>query len=893
VDVLESSPTGVAAFADDGTCATANEQFRTLFGLDGDVSLEALEAVPLTDHDGDVIGAADRPVRRVRRTNRPVVDEHVRVDTDDGHRWVSMTVQESDDGVVVTASDVTGVVERSRRLRRERDAVAAELSEFASHAVDSRLKLDEDGTVLSVDDRAAALLEPDVVELVGASTSEAFDALRGASAIVDAALESESKQTGDCRHGDRDAWFEVEAVPTTSGASVLLREVTEQVEHERELQRYVGVVDALGEPVYELDSEGRFAFVNDAITELSGYSREELLGEHVSLVIPDDAVDRIEPQISELLTEDAPDRVRSEYHVTTKRGHAVPVENRLTVLTDEAGNVRGNAGFVSDITERKERERELERYERIVETVEDGIYVLDQEDRFVVVNDAFASMAGVDGEDIIGQKASIVFDETFAERVNDRNAALSADTLESAKFEETFAPVDGDPLVVETRFTTFASKDGNTGRVGVVRDVGERVERERRIERQRARLEALNEVNAVVRDVATGAIDGSTREEIETMVCKRLAASNAYEFAWIGEMTGVDGSLAVRTAAGLDDPDRASLSGMLEGVRGRGAVSRAVRDRTAQTVQDASLLPTSDPWRALAARFGFRSAMAIPITHDGRMFGVLNVHTDRESAFADEERRLVEHIGEVVGHAIAAVERKRALASEAVLELDYRVPRAFSSLDVSESLSGTLTFDETVSTKGDEVLVYGTASPTAMESLASLVDEVPYWESVSVVDTDEAGNSKFELHAKEPPVFSMVTARGGYVDEVVTVDGNSRFVLHVPPGQDVRAITEGCRRRIRRRNSSLSGRYLHRSRRWRDSRTVSRRISRTVSVPLCMRRTTRGSSSGRERRPARTSQSRSGWHRQRSTNTSGRRSGRCSRRYWGGGEESSGWTDTE
>jgi len=397
--------------------------------------------------------------------------------------------------------------------------------------------------VLSVDDRAAALLEPDVVELVGASTSEAFDALRGASAIVDAALESESKQTGDCRHGDRDAWFEVEAVPTTSGASVLLREVTEQVEHERELQRYVGVVDALGEPVYELDSEGRFAFVNDAITELSGYSREELLGEHVSLVIPDDAVDRIEPQISELLTEDAPDRVRSEYHVTTKRGHAVPVENRLTVLTDEAGNVRGNAGFVSDITERKERERELERYERIVETVEDGIYVLDQEDRFVVVNDAFASMAGVDGEDIIGQKASIVFDETFAERVNDRNAALSADTLESAKFEETFAPVDGDPLVVETRFTTFASKDGNTGRVGVVRDVGERVERERRIERQRARLEALNEVNAVVRDVATGAIDGSTREEIETMVCKRLAASNAYEFAWIGEMTGVDGSL--------------------------------------------------------------------------------------------------------------------------------------------------------------------------------------------------------------------------------------------------------------------------------------------------------------------------------------------------------------
>lgn len=112
--------------------------------------------------------------------------------------------------------------------------------------------------------------------------------------------------------------------PDDLGRVRVAPEVTEQVEHERELQRYVGVVDALGEPVYELDSEGRFAFVNDAITELSGYSREELLGEHVSLVIPDDAVDRIEPQISELLTEDAPDRVRSEYHVTTKRGTQCP-----------------------------------------------------------------------------------------------------------------------------------------------------------------------------------------------------------------------------------------------------------------------------------------------------------------------------------------------------------------------------------------------------------------------------------------------------------------------------------------------------------------------------------------------------------------------------------------
>lgn len=272
------------------------------------------------------------------------------------------------------------------------------------------------------------------------------------------------------------------------------------------------------------------------------------------------------------------------------------------------------------------------------------------------------------------------------------------------------------------------------------------------------------------------------------MTCERLAASNSYELAWIADVSGVDGSLSVRTAAGFEDED--GLSNALDGVHGRGAIGRALRDGAARTVHDASLLPTSDPWRELAAAHDFTSAVAIPISHDGRMFGVLNVHTSRDSAFTDEERRVVEHIGEVVGHAIAAVERKQALASEAVLELDYRIPDAFEHYGVDDPLSGRFTLEDAVSTQGEEVLVYGSASPAALDSFDELVEAVPHWEGVTVVDGDDAGMTEFELRATGPPVFSSVTSRGGYVDQVVLADGDCRLVLHVPPGQDVRAITE-------------------------------------------------------------------------------------------------------
>ena len=42
---------------------------------------------------------------------------------------------------------------------------------------------------------------------------------------------------------------------------------------------------SLGDPTYALDGDGRFEAVNEALLALTGYAREELLGEHVSLLM--------------------------------------------------------------------------------------------------------------------------------------------------------------------------------------------------------------------------------------------------------------------------------------------------------------------------------------------------------------------------------------------------------------------------------------------------------------------------------------------------------------------------------------------------------------------------------------------------------------------------------
>jgi predicted DNA binding protein len=207
-------------------------------------------------------------------------------------------------------------------------------------------------------------------------------------------------------------------------------------------------------------------------------------------------------------------------------------------------------------------------------------------------------------------------------------------------------------------------------------------------------------------------------------------------------------------------------------------------------VQDAATDPGFEPWRELVERHGFRSAAAIPITYEDALYGVLSVHADRENAFTGEERAVVERIGEFVGHAIAAVERKRALTSEEVVELEYRVEGIYDEFELDVDPAGRIAFEETVRVDDDELLVYGTVTDDARDGLEELVEAFDGWRSVTIVGSaSDDGESRFELRTGNSPVYVQAMGSGGYVERATIEDGESRIVMHVPPETDVRAVT--------------------------------------------------------------------------------------------------------
>jgi diguanylate cyclase (GGDEF)-like protein/PAS domain S-box-containing protein len=121
--------------------------------------------------------------------------------------------------------------------------------------------------------------------------------------------------------------------------------------------------------IYTLDCEGRFTFVNDRVESLLGYSSEELLGQHYSLVIHEDDIARAEHIFNERRAGDRSAR-NIEIHLKCNPGMRRPrlmngrcksVELTATGMYDEDASpfeqrFIGSYGVAKDITERKQAE---------------------------------------------------------------------------------------------------------------------------------------------------------------------------------------------------------------------------------------------------------------------------------------------------------------------------------------------------------------------------------------------------------------------------------------------------------------------------------------------------------------------------------------------------------
>ncbi|MBB6645412.1 ATP-binding response regulator [Halobellus ruber] len=134
-------------------------------------------------------------------------------------------------------------------------------------------------------------------------------------------------------------------------------------------ERYSAVLQALGYPTYVVDAEGRFAYVDEAFAELTGYDREELVGVEPALIKTDESVEKANDALRSVVSSSGPDAEQFEIEIRTKNGDLIPCRDHIAPLPFDE-EYRGCAGILRDITSQRRRREELARQnERLEEFI--------------------------------------------------------------------------------------------------------------------------------------------------------------------------------------------------------------------------------------------------------------------------------------------------------------------------------------------------------------------------------------------------------------------------------------------------------------------------------------------------------------------------------------------
>ncbi len=330
-------------------------------------------------------------------------------------------------------------------------------------------------------------------------------------------------------------------------------------------------------------------------------------------------------------------------------------------------------------TERRERDRERRWYEGIVETTRDTAAVYDEDGRFKIANGRLAELYDTTPAELRGEHSHLL--AQLQSQGTDPFGELVEGDRETYRTELELDYPGQAGRVTDVRLSRLTDDGEFAGVVAIGRDVTERREREQKIADQRDALARLDRLNAVIRDVDQALVGATTREEIETAVCERLAAAGRYMFAMA---LSAEGDTLVPTA--WTDGAEVVIESVLpleEVTAETSPALRALETGTTQVVGDVGEREAV-PWRDQVVGFGVESLVAVPLTYEGEPYGVVVVCAGQPDAFDDQEVTILAELGETVGRAIAAVERRER---EETLTALYEATRELLGTETEQEVS--------------------------------------------------------------------------------------------------------------------------------------------------------------------------------------------------------------
>ena len=349
--------------------------------------------------------------------------------------------------------------------------------------------------------------------------------------------------------------------------SVMRRRRAEEALHDSE-EMLKSLFEYAPDAILAVDRTGRIVQANLQAEAVFGYSRDELRGRSIDLLVPEGSRDRHREHTAAFWAAPRHRPMGTGLHLCglRKNGCEFPVDITLTPVATRAGGLV--LACVRDMTERREAQR---RFQRLMESAPDAMILIGPDARLALVNGHAADLFGYTPEELARQPMSLIIPPDHRDRAHRGLETFFQDPRMIHLGGEDGPEIcglrkDGRAVPVQLTISPIESEAGLLA-VVAIRDLSERKDAERQRE-------------ALYRELR------GSRERLAALSTRLLAAQETERRAIARELHDEIGQTLTAVSMNLrtlkSNPDRAARAEILD-------EALTITQRTLRQVRDLAL----------------------------------------------------------------------------------------------------------------------------------------------------------------------------------------------------------------------------------------------------------------------------------------------------------------
>ena len=458
----------------------------------------------------------------------------------------------------------------------------------------------------------------------------------------------------------------------------------------RERDMLVAIMENTHAQLAFLDKDFNFVRVNSAYAQGSGHTMEELIGRNHFELFPNPENEAIFTRVRETGEQVVFHAKPFEYADQPWRG-VTYWDWSLAPVKDGVGQVVGFVFSLVDVTEQVRSRNRLEEtllqlqsahdelalsharaeqraaeLDGIFTAMNDTVIIYDAEGRILRANPVAVTALGFDPTgmtlDFAFTQVSIQYGDGTPSRMEELSLyrALRGEKVSNQFLRLTSA--SGQTYAIIASAAPLVVEGVVSGAVATWCDISNSDRLATELADERSRLQKV----LIDRERANRALLALTRcnremtcatEEVSFLhkVCEIIVEVCGYRLAWVG-LADQDEHKTVRPVAQYGNKDGYLDISWADNELGRGPTGTAIRSGRPSICRNTQTDPRYlVPWCMEAAKRGYASSVALPLTADDRTFGALNVYAAEPDAFNAEKIELLEELAQELAFGIAAI----------------------------------------------------------------------------------------------------------------------------------------------------------------------------------------------------------------------------------------------